>query len=101
MNLSERIARLCLDQYKSLPRRGKPEEKSEWTLLAGIVRVVEEEKNEKCQVVALGTGTKCIGAAKMTKTGTMINDSHAEIIARRAFLRLDHGMGWGCMGAWS
>lgn len=38
-------------------------------------------------VVAIGTGTKCIGPSKMRNDGRILHDSHGEVIARRSFLK--------------
>lgn len=80
-NIGEKIAVLCIKQFHSLPKTGKPKE-NEWTILSCIVK----EQDSILEVVSLGTGSKCIGKSKMCPKGTIINDSHAEIMCRRAFL---------------
>jgi len=37
-------------------------------------------------VLALATGSKCLGASKLRKDGRALNDSHAEVLARRSFI---------------
>lgn len=89
------IAQLCYEHYGSqLPKQGKPEPKREWTLLAAVVKIqltTNQAGNKAAQVakevVSMGTGTKCIGQSKMRMTGDVLNDSHAEIIAKRSFQR--------------
>ncbi|XP_075392905.1 tRNA-specific adenosine deaminase 1 [Tenrec ecaudatus] len=92
------IARLCYTHYRTqLPKQGKPEPNREWTLLAGVVKIQStaspdsDAPDQPVQVtkdvVSMGTGTKCIGQSKMRKSGDILNDSHAEVIARRSFQR--------------
>ncbi|XP_071815744.1 tRNA-specific adenosine deaminase 1-like isoform X2 [Apostichopus japonicus] len=77
------ICRACFNCYYQLPKHGKPQEGREWTLLAGFVL----ESDGSYTVVSLATGTKCIGKKNMDPKGETLNDSHAEVLARRGFLR--------------
>ena len=60
----------------------------EFTVLAAIVACREST----CKVLSLGTGTKCCGdgrqesLAALTMEGNIVKDSHAEVLARRAFI---------------
>uniref|UniRef100_A0A7M5XCD4 tRNA-specific adenosine deaminase 1 n=2 Tax=Clytia hemisphaerica TaxID=252671 RepID=A0A7M5XCD4_9CNID len=39
------------------------------------------------EVISLATGTKCIGECHRVQTGRLLNDSHAEVLARRLFMK--------------
>ncbi|XP_065272634.1 tRNA-specific adenosine deaminase 1 [Emys orbicularis] len=95
---ADEVAGLCYTHYSTkLPKQGKPDPNREWTLLAAVVKVESAPEREAClnvgnlqvtkEVVAMGTGTKCIGHTRMRKTGDILNDSHAEVIAKRSFQR--------------
>ncbi|XP_047984175.1 tRNA-specific adenosine deaminase 1 [Leguminivora glycinivorella] len=79
----DEVAESCLKLYNELPKTGKPVE-VEWTVLSCIIQY--DSRTEEFEVVSLGTGSKCIGASKMSPSGDILNDSHAEVIARRGFL---------------
>ncbi|XP_067091503.1 tRNA-specific adenosine deaminase 1 [Osmerus mordax] len=85
----DEIALLCYDHFNALPKRGKPDPGREWTLLAAVVKVTVSpcHSTAKKEVVSLGTGTKCIGRSAMRSEGDVLNDSHAEVIARRGCVR--------------
>lgn len=70
--------------YDKLPRKGKPQP-NEWTMLAGVV--VAGRPAEPPVAVAVATGNKCIGQRDMSFHGDVVNDCHAEVLARRAFKR--------------
>lgn len=82
-SLIDKIVENCFNVYQKLPKTGKPIE-TEWSVLSCIVKY--DSSSEEIEVVSLGTGSKCIGATKMSPRGDILNDSHAEILARRGFL---------------
>lgn len=79
----DKVVQNCYDLYNTLPKTGKPVDK-EWTVISCFLKYDISKK--QTEVVSLGTGSKCIGASKMSPTGDVLNDSHAEVIAHRAFL---------------
>ncbi len=52
-------------------------------VMAGVVMTMGEDNFE---VVCVSSGTKCINGEKLSLEGCVINDCHAEIVARRALL---------------
>lgn len=81
---ADAVAALVHEQYVRLPKTGKPQP-GEWTVLSGVVLVRPSAEPE---VVALGTGTKCLTASQIAadEAGEMLHDSHAEVCARRALV---------------
>ena len=79
----DKVVSKCFNLYTKLPKNGKPIEK-EWTVLSCFIEY--DITTENFEVVSLGTGSKCIGATKMMPNGSLVNDSHAEVFARRGFL---------------
>lgn len=83
-DLANKISELCLNFYNNKLPNGNKYKDTEWTILSAIVM---QRDTETFEVIAMGTGTKCIGANMLTANGDILNDSHAEVIARRAFIR--------------
>ena len=91
------IADLCHKYFEDvIPAKGKPQLGKEWTVLSAIVKenslnlVAGEDDNvllnSVFEVVALGTGTKCLGQSEESADGDLVHDSHAEVVAKRAFV---------------
>lgn len=83
-DLSNKVSELCLNFFDKLPNSKRLHKDTEWTILSAIIM---ERDGGILEVVSMGTGTKCIGANTLSANGDILNDSHAEIIARRAFVR--------------
>ncbi|KAJ1650105.1 tRNA-specific adenosine deaminase 1, partial [Dispira simplex] len=85
---ANQVAQACLTQFQSLPKKGKPTmqegKPSAWTVLAGVVL---ETPDGQFHCVALGTGLKCLPESRLTSDGNVLHDAHAEVVARRGFLR--------------
>lgn len=54
---------------------------------AGIVMTTEGMSVENAKVVAIGTGTKCLSTINDDQHGIILHDMHAEVLARRCFVR--------------
>ena len=82
------VSACVLEAYDALPRTGKARgDGSEWSALAAFLvssaRAGDATHGLRC--VALGTGTKCVGASQRSGHGDVVHDCHAEVVARRAF----------------
>jgi tRNA-specific adenosine deaminase 1 len=85
---ANRITKLCYNFYdKTVPEKNKPK-KNEWTNLAAIVLQIKlNDESFDFKVVSMATGSKCLAEKDLPINGSLIHDSHAEILARRCFIR--------------
>ncbi|KAI5793379.1 adenosine deaminase/editase [Pyronema domesticum] len=78
---ADRVADAVLQKFTRLEKKFKPRE-NEWVPLSGVVLELDGE----LECVALGTGMKCLPAAKVPLAkGCVLHDCHAEVLATRGF----------------
>ncbi|KAF9908606.1 tRNA-specific adenosine deaminase 1 [Lobosporangium transversale] len=109
------IVQECHTQFSKLPKHGKPAKKTngqtEWTILAGIVMAIpvndtEQSADKKGEgdelwdiaCISLATGSKCLPQSKLSPRGDVVNDCHAEVLARRGFNRWCLAQMQSCIG---
>jgi len=49
--------------------------------------IVEDTSSDTLQVVSMGSGTRCVEGNKLSLEGHVVNDMHAEVVARRSLRR--------------
>ncbi|KAG7400667.1 tRNA-specific adenosine deaminase 1 [Phytophthora boehmeriae] len=87
-SVASSVAQTALQWFESSSICQKKLSQSEWTVLAAIVlQTCHGDGINTFRVLSAATGNKCLGRRDLNVDGLVVNDCHAEILARRAFLR--------------
>ncbi|XP_017785681.1 PREDICTED: double-stranded RNA-specific editase Adar [Nicrophorus vespilloides] len=79
--LADRIGRAVNEKFTSVMANDSSHAKRK--VLAGIVMTLP---NGNLEVITVSTGTKCVSGEHISMQGCVLNDMHAEIVARRALV---------------
>eukprot|EP01033_Poteriospumella_lacustris_P013048 gene13048-9341_t len=92
-NLAAAVYHELENVYRQIPPNGKPDKDNVFTVLAGFVAVIGRVDANPAdapliEVLSLATGTKCVSEDMIDdRTGLVVHDSHAEVLARRGLIR--------------
>ena len=88
-SVADELAKFVHNFYAATIPANKRPLKSEWTNLAAILAhpSAKEFKVKDVKVLALATGSKCLPEVDLPTDGSLVHDSHAEVLARRCFIR--------------
>lgn len=75
-----------LNLYNSLSLKVPP---AQYTILASFILSQERENTASpvVKIISLSTGSKCLPGNRLSTRGDVLNDSHAEVLARRGAIR--------------
>ena len=79
------------EQFKACNLR--PSNDYQYTVLAAFVLEkpsTDDDDDDKFKIASLATGAKCLPTDRYPPRGDALHDSHAEVLARRAFVRWLH-----------
>ena len=81
---ADRIAELCHSAYHRVVSTLDAAQPGRKVIAAFVM---EDTSVSSFKVVAVGSGTRCITGDHMNLHGAVVNDSHAEVVARRSLVR--------------
>ena len=83
-SFSDRIAEMSHNFYPQLEQSVKHPQPGRKVIAAFVM---ENTETAAMKVVSVGSGTQCITGDQMSTEGLVVNDSHAEVVARRSLMR--------------
>ncbi|KAJ6641387.1 Double-stranded RNA-specific editase 1, partial [Pseudolycoriella hygida] len=79
----DRVEHLILNKYTDLIKTNRP---IAYKVIAGIVQSTNDDWNN-LKVISIGTGSKFLFEKHHDSKGNAVHDTHAEVVARRGFIR--------------
>ena len=84
LSFFDQIAKLSHDCYLQQQQKvGHPQPGRK--VIAAFIK--ENTETKHMEVVSIGSGSQCITGDNMSSEGLVVNDSHAEVVARRSLMR--------------